>query len=229
MKKVLIIIVSLVLVGALGLGIYYIVTNDSSSGNNDTNEKLDKDSKYDSKNVRLEIQTEGILKTGYAIANIETSDDYVTLYGDKQDLDNIDYLPVVINVDDFGSEEVKTFEVELRVPDNVIKMNKSVIEVKLYFEKAIQKEFTISVEVTNLGERLYVNTRDSSGTQVDVVVTGTEEVLEGITERNVRAYIDLEGLSAGEHEVPVYVETVDSRIIGICREKVNVIIYEVER
>ena len=47
---------------------------------------------------------------------------------------------------------------------------------------------------------------------VDVLVKGTESVLSTISNEDVRVYVDLSGLTAGNHKVTVQVTSSDERV-----------------
>ena len=54
-----------------------------------------------------------------------------------------------------------------------------------------------------------MNKEDSS---VTVVVKGSQDIVDSIKEENLKAYIDLKGLTVGEHEVDVKVSGDDLKL-----------------
>ena len=79
-----------------------------------------------SKAVPVSIETTGELIAGKAIASIlvnGNSNYSITIYGDQEELDKINSVPVTINVDGLGKEDVKEYNATINKPNGVRKMS----------------------------------------------------------------------------------------------------------
>ena len=76
-----------------------------------------------------------------------------------------------------------------------------------YFKKMItsSRNFDFSNDYTALAAA-------PADQSVDVLVKGTESVLSTISNEDVRVYVDLSGLTAGNHKVTVQVTSSDERV-----------------
>ena len=64
----------------------------------------------------------------------------------------------------------------------------------------------IYLEYENLGDGLVVQAASQDSTKVTVSVKGVQKVLSDMDPTTIKAYVDLNGLKAGQHEVPVLVQ-----------------------
>ena len=162
-----------------------------------------------SKTVPLTVQTTGDLVTGKAIASIlinNTSSYSITIYGDESELENIESIPVTIDVSGMGNESTRTYRVNIRKPNGVRDMCTDSVEITATFGDEEQKTITLTSNFAqrNIGSGLTAN--PIAGQEISVQVKGVASVIEKIDAEDIQAYIDLEGLSAGDHEVEVKID-----------------------
>ena len=162
-----------------------------------------------SKTVPLAVQTTGSLVTGKAIASIlinNTTSYSITIYGDEAELENIESIPVTIDVSDMGNESTKTYRVNIRRPNGVRDMSADSVEITATFGDEEQKTVTLTSNFAqrNIGNGLTAN--PIAGQEISVQVKGVASVIEDIDVEDIKAYIDLEGLEAGDHEVEVHID-----------------------
>ncbi len=162
-----------------------------------------------SKTVPLNVQTTGELVTGKAIADIlinNNSSYSITIYGDEAELENIESIPVTIDVSDMGNESTRTYQVNIRKPNGVRDMSTDNVEITVTFGDEEQKTvvLTSNFENRNIGSGLTAN--PIAGQEISVQVKGVASVIESIDAEDIQAYIDLEGLGAGDHEVEVQID-----------------------
>lgn len=157
--------------------------------------------------VPLSIETTGELLAGKAIASIlvDGKSSYsMTIYGEKNSIDNITSVPVAINVDGLGSESTKTYKVKINKPTGVRDMSAESVTITATFGEEKQKTLDITKNISprNLADGLNVtiiNTGD-----ITVQVKGVQSVIDSI--ESVNAYADLTGLGVGEHEVEIKID-----------------------
>lgn len=162
-----------------------------------------------SRTVPISVETTGNLVTGKSIASIliNNNTNYsITIYGDQAEIDNIESVPVTINVDGRGNESTWTYDVNIRKPNGVREMSVDTVEITVTFGEEQQTTIDISNDIheINLADGLSVNIL--GGQEITAQVKGVASVLEGIQDDEINAYIDLSGYGVGDHEVEVKIE-----------------------
>ena len=147
---------------------------------------------------------------GKSISSITPNISKVTIYGNSSKLEKISYIPVYVDVSDL--KEDKQFALTIKKPTGVRAMSASNVTVSVSLGDEATKEFDNSyLEYENLGDGLVVQAASQDSTKVTVSVKGVQKVLSDMDPTTIKAYVDLKGLKAGQHEVPVLVTGSDLR------------------
>ena len=147
---------------------------------------------------------------GKSISSITPNITKVTIYGNSSKLEKISYIPVYVDVSDL--KEDKQFALTIKKPTGVRAMSVSNVTVSVSLGDEATKEFdNIYLEYENLGDGLVVQAASQDSTKVTVSVKGVQKVLSDMDPTTIKAYVDLKGLKAGQHEVPVLVTGSDLR------------------
>ena len=161
-----------------------------------------------SENIPVEVKTTGNLISGKSIAKIliNNNNDYsITAYGNEEDISKIKSIPITINVDGLGGDTAKTYNVTLTKPNGVRYMSASTITVSLTFGNEEQKTVELTnISKKNLGSGLTANIISDSA--ISVICKGVASSLDKVDVNNIKAYVDLSGLGAGDHDVEVKIE-----------------------
>ncbi len=161
-----------------------------------------------SKNLPISVQTSGSLIAGKAIAAIQINgkDSYtLNVFGEEIDLENLNNVPVTINVDALGKDSVQNYNVSLPKPSGVRHMSEDTVTITVTFGNEEQKTLDIE-DITPSGLESGLKANIISTDSVSVQVKGVQSVIDNITAANISAYVDLSGLDKGEHEVEVKIE-----------------------
>lgn len=179
-----------------------------------------------SKEVPIVVVPKGDVSFGLAIASIEQSDKSVTIYGDKNSLDNITSIIAPIDVSDL--KEAHQYKVELEKPVGVRSMSINTVNVKVQVSQSTDIDIpNVRINAINLDPSYIVQAKSENDFVVTVNAKGVSSVIDKITAEEINAYIDLSGYGPGEYEVEVLVEGSDSKISYVSKtKKVNVIISE---
>ena len=182
-----------------------------------------------SRSVPISVETTGTLVTGKSIATllINNSEEYmITIYGDQSVIDEIDSVPVTINVDGRGNESVWTYDVNIRKPNGVREMSVDSVEITATFgeEQQTTIDITNDIDEINLADGLTVNIL--SGQTITVQAKGVASVLEDLGDTRVNAYIDLAGYGVGDHEVEVKINNTNPLITYVVSSMVRIRIAE---
>ena len=131
--------------------------------------------------------------------------------------------PVTIDVTDQGNNGAKTFNVTIAKPTGVRYMTESTASIVANFGEAKQKTIEVStIDPRNVPDGMSVNAKTENDKKVSVQVIGVQSVIDGITDKDITAYVDLTGYTAGEHTVPVQVEGTDPRAQYIVTSSINI-------
>lgn len=158
-----------------------------------------------SKVVPIKVVPVGDIALGYAIESASPSISSITIYGDEENLKEIEYVPVKVDVSNLSA--YKEFNLNLEKPSGVREMSEKTITVKVNVGKQEQKEIkNVSIQTLNLADGLKASGADNDNTFITVIVKGSKEALEALDETKIIATVDLlEYTTPGEYEVPVKV------------------------
>ena len=173
--------------------------------------------------VPLRVLTTGTPQTGKAISSIDTSISKITIYGDQEAVEQIEYVPVTIDVNNLGEE--KTYNVTISKPSGVRSMSDTTASITVKFGEETQKTIdNIVVQWKNLSSNYSVNAKSQEDAQISVIAKGTKEVLDSLDTSTITAYVDLSGYTEGEHQVNVTVEGNDPKVQFISNKQITLII-----
>ena len=171
-----------------------------------------------SKELPIRVIPNGDISFGYAISEITTNESRVTVYGSESALDKLRYVPVYIDVKDLNTD--RQYKQEIKRPVGVRSMSVNNITINVKLGKSVDKEVNdVSIEYRNLSDEYTVQGLSAADTKVSVVLKGVNTVLDTIKTEDITAYLDLDGYTEGEHEVPVEVEGEDVSIQYIPKTK----------
>lgn len=164
-----------------------------------------------SKEVPIEIVPDGELAFGKAIKSLSSNIDGVTVYGSREALDKLDSLKVKVDVT--GLDEDKEYTVTLKRPNGITEISENTITVNVTLDDSTTREIeNISIATENLDSQYNVQALSEEDSKVTVVVTGSKSIIDNIDPSIIYAYVDLDGLGVGEHEVDVKVRGDDVKL-----------------
>ena len=171
-----------------------------------------------SKTVPIKVVPKGDITFGKAISSISLSQSNVTVYGQQEVLDDLEYVPVEVDVD--GLKEDREYKLELDKPKGVKSMSVNNVKVNITLGTSTDKDINnVNIDVRNLDDRYSVQGLSQNDIQVTVNVKGVESVLNNLQAEDITAYIDLKDFEPGEYEVEVKVEGTDSRVQYLSKTK----------
>lgn len=181
-----------------------------------------------SKEVPIKVIPKGEVAFGYAISSITLNENSVTVYGTEEVLATLEYLPLEVDVEAISSD--REYKLELIKPVGVKMLSVNNVSVNIKLDEEATKEIeNVPVEYLNLDETKYNKPQALSKEDrlITVSIKGVKSVIDKITIDDIKAYIDLEGYTAGKHEVEVKVTGSDLKVQYVAKtKKVNVEITE---
>ena len=178
-----------------------------------------------SKEVPIGVTFRGEVASGYQISNYTLSQNTVTIYGLKEDIDRISAVNVNVDVDGL-KQSISINDLELEYTKGINKMSVNTINVDVKVEKIITKEFdNIAIKVLNNSSNNKVSFVGQSGI-AKVVVRGIESKVSALTADNIQATVDINGMSRGTKTVKVKVavddETLSIELLSSSSVSVNI-------
>lgn len=179
---------------------------------------VDLDIASPSKEVPIKVIPKGDIGFGKAISNIEMSQSNVTVYGKKSTLDDLEHIPVEVDVS--GLKEDKEYKLDLTKPKGVRTMSVNNVTLKFTLGASSDKDISnVNIDVRNLNDNYSVQGLSENDIKVTVNVKGVSSVLKNLEPDDITAYIDLKDYKPGEYEIPVKVEGADSRVQYVSKTK----------
>lgn len=171
-----------------------------------------------SKTVPIKIVPKGDITFGKAISSISLSQSNVTVYGKQDVLDELEYVPVNVDVD--GLKEDREYKLELDKPKGVKSMSINNVTASITLGTSTDKDINnVNIDVRNLDDKYSVQGLSQNDIQVTVNVKGVESVLNNLQAEDITAYIDLKDYKPGEYEVEVKVEGTDPKVQYLSKTK----------
>ncbi|WP_051314612.1 CdaR family protein [Alteribacter aurantiacus] len=180
------------------------------------------------KDVPVNIGREGSLPNGSAVASIEASPSEVTLFGPSDVLNNIDSIDdLTIDLNDITEDT--SFELDVPVPDGVERVEPSTITVDVEIEEEETRTFgNFPFDIVGLEEGKEVELVSPESAYFDLQVLGAPSLLSQLGRNDIDAFIDLEGLEDGEHEVPLVLNGPRNLRFNQSLNEVQVLVYDEE-
>ena len=171
-----------------------------------------------SKEVPVKVIPSGSVAFGWAISSISTSETKVIVYGSKEVLQNIEYLPIELDVSNL--QEDKEYKVELVKPNGIKALSVDTINVSVAVtDKIKERNLDVNIDVRNLSDKYSVQGVTADDILVTVNVKGAPSVIESLDASDVNAYIDLTDYKEGTYEVEVNVEGTDPKVSYLVKTK----------
>lgn len=159
------------------------------------------------KTVPISVLTTGSLVNGKAISSItiNNSPNYsIDIYGDEEEIQDINSIFVTVNVDGLGTESAMTRTATINKPSGVRYMSVKDVTINIAFGNEEQKTIEInSIDQKNLADGYSAGKVTKT---VQVQVKGVRSNIDKINPSDIKAYVDLSGLGEGTHEVEVKID-----------------------
>lgn len=156
------------------------------------------------KEVPIKVIPVGEVQFGKAISSISSSETKVVIYGSQAAIDKIEYLPANVDVKELSSN--KEYNVSLVAPEGVRELSVKSTKVSITLGDEITKEIKdVMIETTNLDSNYKAAAIGASSIKTNIIIKGTQEVLDSIDESKIKAIVDLSGYKEGDHEVDIVV------------------------
>ncbi len=163
-----------------------------------------------SKEVPVKVIPKGNVVFGKAISSITADVTNVTVYGDENVINELQFIPIEVDVTNLDSD--KEYNVIINKPSGVTSISTTSAVVSVTLGDEVTKEIPdVYIETTNLDSNYKAVAIGENSSKTSVIVKGTQEVLDGIDADTIKATVDLSEYSEGDYEVEVVVTGDDVR------------------
>ena len=162
-----------------------------------------------SKVVPIQLEQEGDVNSGYVLTKLKADNTQVTIYGQEEDLESINYVIAKVNVDGkAGNTTINS--IALEKPNKVSKMSIKTISVDIEVEEKVTKEIKdITVSFESAPESLSAKL---IGEKVTLKVTGAKSKVDKLSKNNIKIYVDLTNASIGTAKYELKIANQDANL-----------------
>jgi YbbR domain-containing protein len=151
--------------------------------------------------VPLNVEVAAYPPEGYAIKEITTDIDKVTVYGSKAVVSVLDvYTGPQLDLSEAKSD--RTFEMPIPLAEGAIKVEPERVKIEVDIVKESEKRISdVPIEIKGLkeGEKASIQGEE----RINLTLLGANDRLEQVKPEDIEAFIDVSHLPAGEHDVPL--------------------------
>lgn len=169
------------------------------------------------KSIPVNIETVGSPAYGYEFVNAEYEPKKITIAGESNDLAEVSSVTIEVVLTGKSESFEETFDVTKDInkfPENVkITEGSQTIAVQVTIEKKLHSDLSFSIndiQVRNVPQNTDYQYVNGDSLTLSVRAMGLEESMQDITIADLNPFIDLEGLSLGEHRILVQFEPKDA-------------------
>lgn len=166
----------------------------------------------------VKVMTKGTITNGYAISSVTNTVPKVEVYGEKEIIDALTYIEASIDVTALSAD--KTYNVNLTKPNGVRYMSETSTKITVTVSTETSKTFEgIAIESLNVANGYTPSAASDSDRTIDVIVKGEANALESLDPAQIKAYVDLSGITEGQHELEVKLSIDDPRFTLVSTKK----------
>lgn len=179
-----------------------------------------------SKEITLNFVPVNDVPFGNAISAYSFSQETVTVYGPTEVLEQLEQDGIDIEVDVSKLTSNYSVEVEIPKPTGVKKLsiNKVTVNIEVT-ESSTPITMTLKVDALNTPDGFTAGAASASDAEVLVDVNGAYNIIHGLKDTEVQAYVDLSGYTeAGTYDVPIQIKasTTNARLATFVPKKSTV-------
>jgi len=157
------------------------------------------------KSVPLQLGITGSLPEGLSLVSASAENSSITVYAEQNVLDGIQVYDGAV-LDLSKVKESGVVKVKASLIDGIKLLEMDEINVQVVVSPTTTRTMPgTDINVTNIAPGYKAVFQSPDGGKLDLVLSGAESVLAGVRADAIRVEANLEGLSAGVHEVPLQI------------------------
>ncbi|WP_078429440.1 YbbR-like domain-containing protein [Alkalihalobacterium alkalinitrilicum] len=181
------------------------------------------------KEVPVKVTKQGELPEGVSINSITVDPKVVTIFGPQNVLNNISLIEgIILDLNEISQSQ--TVQLNVPRPRGVEKVDPEVVNVTI--ELSVEETLTIEdipLEITGLPEGFTAEIITPENQVTDILVKGSRLLLDKLTTEDIQAFVDINQLSPGEHEVDIQIVGPQNLLFFTEIEKALIVVEEMEQ
>ncbi|CAM4109997.1 CdaR family protein [Lederbergia lenta] len=180
------------------------------------------------KNISLKIKETGTPPEDIVIKTVSTNTPEIMVFGRTEVLQDLNEIEISVDVSNI--REDTEMEVPIKYPEGVNRITPDKIKVEITTAKKMEETTINDIPLKNKGldPKFDIELLTPADGAVSLKVSGETEDVKKASNSNIQVFLQLEGLSAGEHEVDLMVEGPEGLEYELSTKKVKVILTEKE-
>ncbi|HBA97677.1 MAG TPA: hypothetical protein DCZ23_06180 [Lachnospiraceae bacterium] len=187
------------------------------------------------KTIPVKVKITGKPADGYAYISTDCLPEQVRIAGSSRRLSHISNLIIPVDISGMTTSS-QNLEQDIYIadylPEGIIPVEESeTVSIRITLEQVIRKNIEINtsnIGFSSLGNRLGAEIPDDKN-KVSITISGRISILNRITDDNVNAVINCNGLDEGVYTLPVAIKDLDSTCNVLETDKLRVRIYNVNQ
>jgi len=158
---------------------------------------------YPTKVLPVKPNIAGVPNDNYELVSVEVYPQEITVSGEKSVLDKMDSINTqVLDIEGATADIKQTLKIQKHEGVTIVPSSPSEVEVVVRVkEKIIQRSLTIeNIQMVNVPENSQV---EMEPTSLEIVLGGPATIINSIDPNSLNVYVDLAGISQGEHKLKV--------------------------
>lgn len=165
------------------------------------------------KQVAIVVPESGQLPEGLSIERVDIEQQETKIYGPINILNEIETIETV-PLDLSKLTETVTFSLKVQIPSGVERVEHESINVTVVLNKEEVKTFEhVPIRMDNIPLGYNGQFLNPDEAEISVTLRGTKAQLDEVLSTNIQVFVDAQGLTVGEHELPI--QTVGPPHIGL--------------
>lgn len=152
---------------------------------------------------------------GYYVKNVSVSPAEVLAAGTTEGLNLVEELTAITPLSLEGLSASFSDTVRIRRPTSLTYLNADTVTVEVEIAPVQVSRSFDNVRLSARGTAAGLNVTSLSQKSVSLVLTGPQLMLEKLRSNQISAYVDVSGLAAGEHELPVMLHLEQTDMTGM--------------
>jgi YbbR domain-containing protein len=161
--------------------------------------------KNSSKTVPINVLEKGNVPSGITIESIDLDVKEASITGDEDVVKNTENVRVEVDVSKITDNTTLTLPVI--IPNGITEVSPQTIKATVVVKKEAEKTVSgIPINIRGLSVNHHAIINDPANRAVNLLVFGSSDLITGISQKDFNVYIDLTGLTEGNHDVNIQVE-----------------------
>lgn len=161
--------------------------------------------KNSSKTVPINVLEKGNAPSGITIESIDLDVNEASITGDEDVVKSTENVRVEVDVSKITDNTTLTLPVI--IPNGITKVSPQTVKATVVVKKETEKTVSgIPINIRGLSVQHNAVINDPANRAINLLVRGSNDLITGLSQKDFNVFIDLSGLTEGNHDVNIQVE-----------------------